>query len=543
MIELLRQQPLILLFVVVALGYPLGLIRIGGSSLGVAAVLFVGLAFGGLDPQLKLPEVLYQLGLVIFVYTVGLSSGPGFVRALRQGGLRDNALVAGVLLATWALAAGMARWLNIPAAQAAGLFAGSTTNTPALAGVLDYLKLRGADEALLAQPVVGYSIAYPVGVVGMIAALGLARRYWRPDYPAEGRALRDLGASAELLVTRTLRVTRPEVAGISVSDLMARGGWRAIFARLRHGQTDNLVHSATRLALGDLVSVVGTAEEIERIGAALGELVGEQLDLDRSSYDFRRVFVSNPALFGRRISGIDLQTRFGALVTRVRRGDIEMLARGSTVLEPGDRVRVVAPRGQMREVSELFGDSYRALSEIDILTFSLGLVLGLLLGQVPLPVPGGTLRLGVAAGPLIVALTLGAIGRTGPLTWTLPYSANLTLRQFGVVIFLASIGTRAGYAFVATLLSPGGAVLLLLGAALTATAALGTLWIGYRVLNIPMSLLGGMLAGLQTNPAVLSYATLQTDNDLPNIGYATVYPVAMIIKIVLAQLLVQLLTR
>jgi putative transport protein len=230
------------------------------------------------------------------------------------------------------------------------------------------------------------------------------------------------------------------------------------------------------------------------------------------------------------------------LITRVRRGDIELLATGSTVLEPGDRVRVVALRERMRDVSESFGDSYRALSEIDILTFSLGLLLGLLLGQIPIPSPGGgVIRLGIAGGPLLVALVLGTVERTGPLVWTVPYSANLTLRQFGLVLFLAAIGTRAGYVFVTTLLSSSGLLLFLAGTLITGTTAVVTLWIGYRWLPIPMSLLIGMLAGLQTHPAILSFTTRQTGNDLPNIGYATVYPVAMIGKIILAQVVLALL--
>ena len=196
----------------------------------------------------------------------------------------------------------------------------------------------------------------------------------------------------------------------------------------------------------------------------------------------------------------------------------------------------------MDAVGAFFGDSYRALSEIDILTFSLGIALGLLLGTVPIPLPGGvTFRLGLAGGPLIVALILGALGRTGPLVWGLPYSANLTLRQIGLILFLAGIGTRAGYAFLSTFTQGGGLTIFAAGAAVTCITALATLWVGHRLLKIPMSLLIGMLSGLQTQPSVLGYALEQTGNDLPNIGYATVYPIATISKIIFAQLLLTLL--
>jgi len=544
-IDFLREQPLILLFLVAAIGYPLGLLRVGGSSLGIAAVLFVGLAFGALDPDLKLPEIIYQLGLVLFVYTIGLSSGPGFFRSLKRKGLRDNLFIVGVILLAAALTIGLHFALGLRPAQSAGLFAGSLTNTPALAGVLEYIKNSApaaTRDLLLAEPVVGYSIAYPVGVIGMILAIALANWRWKPDYRAEARQLRDLGASAEQLVSVTVCVTQPAAEQALISDLMHTHAWRVIFVRRKHGGATALIDGTTRLAIGDLVSMTGTAEDIQPVIAYLGMPVADELALDRGSFDFRRIFVSNPAVFGRRLRDLALQARFGALVTRVRRGDIELLATGSSVLEPGDRVRVVALRERMREVSEFFGDSYRALSEIDLLTFSLGLVLGLLLGQIPLPLPGGSsFRLGIAGGPLLVALVLGTLERTGPLVWTVPYSANLTLRQMGLVLFLAAIGTRAGYVFASTLLSSSGLTLFLAGALITCTAALATLWIGYRWLRIPMSLLIGMLAGLQTNPAILSFATQQTGNDLPNIGYATVYPMAMISKIILAQIVLALL--
>jgi putative transport protein len=229
---------------------------------------------------------------------------------------------------------------------------------------------------------------------------------------------------------------------------------------------------------------------------------------------------------------------FGAVVTRVRRGDVEFLPQAETVLEPGDRVRVVAPRSTMPAITRFFGDSYRALSEIDVLTFSLGLALGLLVGAVPFPLPGGAnLKLGLAGGPLIVALVLGALDRSGPFVWSVPYSANLTLRQFGLILFLAGVGTRAGYAFVSTLRSGDGIVLLCAGALITFTVASAILWIGYRLLRIPMGLLLGMAAGIQTQPAALGFALEQTGDELPNLGYAAVFPIATIAKILAAQVL------
>lgn len=545
LLTFLSAQPLILFFLVAALGYLLGQLKIGGSTLGIAAVLFVGLAFGALDERLKLPEILYQIGLILFVYCIGLSSGRAFFRALRSGGVRANLLVIFMLGGAAGLAVLIHHWLGLTSAQAAGLYAGSLTNTPALAAVLEAVKRNTPvelQEALLTQPVVGYSIAYPMGVLGMIMAIGLMQRWLKPNYQAEARALRHLGGVGEELVSHTARVTNPAVIGKTIGAVVQQYPRRLIFTRHKRNCTITLAGRDSELLAGDIIDVVGVAEDVDEMVALLGESVTEQLALDRSIYDFRRVFVSSPDVIGRRLDQLDLPGKFGALVTRVRRGDMELLAVGPTVLEAGDRVRVVALRERMHAVTTFFGDSYRTLSEVDILPFNLGIVLGLLVGAIPIPIPGGEpFHLGIAGGPLLVALVLGTVERTGPLIWNIPYSANLTLRQFGIVIFLAVIGTRAGYAFVQTLLSSGGILLFLGGALITCVTALATLWIGSKLLHIPMSLLIGMLAGLQTNPAILSYAAQQTENELPNIGYATVYPAAMITKILLAQALLTLL--
>lgn len=542
MIRLLADNPLLLLFAVAAIGYPLGQIRAGGFSLGVAAVLFTGLAVGALHPDLKLPEIVYLLGLVVFVYSLGLAGGPGFVASFRRRGLRDNFFISGMILLAAALAALAGRLFALAPPLVAGLFAGSLTNTPALAAVLESLRAAPASDAIQAMPVVAYSVTYPMGVVGMILAIFLLQRRFRVDYAAEAAGLADLGAVGENLMDRTVRVTRPEATREPVGEIVNRHRWRALFVRVRRGGEVTMVDDpGMTLRTGDLVSVVGSERDLEAVTAFLGEPAEERLSFDRRQVDFRRVFVSSPEVAGKRLSDLALPRRFGALVTRVRRGDADLLPRGDMVLELGDRVRVVAPRARIEEVTRVFGDSYKAVSELDVVTFSLGLVLGLLLGLLPIPIPGfGTFKLGLAGGPLLVGLTLGALGRTGPLLWQVPYGVNLTLRQIGVVLFLAGIGTRSGWAFASTFRQGGGLVIFLCGAAITCATAFLTLWIGHRVLKIPMSLLTGMLGGLQTQPAVLAYAGEQAKNDLPGIGYATVYPVATIGKILIAQILLRL---
>jgi putative transport protein len=544
MIQLLLTYPLLLLFLVAAIGYALGRITVAGTSLGVAAVLFVGLAFGALHPDLKLPELVYQLGLVVFVYTIGISSGRQFWASLRRQGLRDNFLVLALLVVATMLIAAIGQLLGWTPGVTAGVFTGSLTNTAALAGALEYLQATvppDVREQVLAEPVVGFSITYPVGVLGMIAVILLLRRVWHIDWERDAAESRLPGATKQRLHTTTIEVTHPDVHGSTVQHVVDGRGWDVTFGRIRHDGHLTLVDGHTRLHVGDLVSVVGPHKDVSAVAQVLGEVSGEHLEADRREFDFRRVFVSQPTLAGRRLRDLDLPQRFGAFVTRVRRGDQDFVAHGNTVLELGDRVRVVARPDQMNAVSRFFGDSYRALSEVDLLTLNLGFALGLLVGMIPIPLPGATIRLGFAGGPLIVALILGALGRTGPLVWSLPYSANLTLRQIGLILFLAGIGTRSGYAFVSTLQGGGGLTLFVAGAAITILMALVTLVLGYRVLHIPMGVLIGMLAGLQTQPALLGFALEQTDNDLPNIGYSAVYPIALITKIVCAQLLLALL--
>lgn len=549
MIQLLIDNPLLLLFLVASLGYAIGRIKFKGSSLGVAAVLFVGLAVGALHPDLKLPDIVFLLGLAIFVYTVGLSSGPGFFNSFQRKGLRDNLFIVGMISLAALLTVVAHFALQLKATISSGMFAGSLTNTPALAGLLDTINSTAPAaqlDAMLAEPVIGYSIAYPFGVLGMILAIFVMQRLWKINYLAEARSLRKFHLVEQELYNRTARITRPEITGIPLRDLRHQYGWDALFSRLKRGDEVSLATGQTKLQLGDLINIVGSTETVNEVLPLLGEAAGEDLELDRSEFDFRRVFVSNPEVVGRHLADLHLPQRYGAIVTRVRRGDIDLLADGETILELGDRVRVVTRRKNIPDINRLFGDSYRDLSEIDLLSFGLGLSLGLLLGLIPLPLPGGiTFTLGFAGGPLIVALILGArrtttiLGRQ--LVWTLPYSANLTLRQIGLILLLAGIGLRSGYIFVNTFAQSGGLSIFLAGVVITSSTALLTLIIGYKLLKIPFGMLTGMLSALQTQPAVLGFSLEQADNDLPNIGYALIFPIATVSKIIFAQLLLALL--
>ena len=532
----LVANPLLLLFVVVAVGYPLGRVRLGEFSLGVAGVLFAGLAAGALHPDLKLPELIYELGLVLFVYTMGLANGPSFFASLRRRGLRDALFVAVLLTAAAGLVAALARLLGMDGALAAGLFAGSLNNTPALAAVLESLRHTVASPDRVAQPIVAYSVAYPMGVVGMLVAIAIFQRLLRIDYRREALRTQQEAEPGALLASRTIEVQHS--GGRALKDLIRDRGWHVVFGRLMRAGQLTLVDGGDVLQPGDCVTVVGPPGELDRAQAYLGRVSTEQLELSRAGMDSRFAVVSSRAVVGLRLRELALPERFGALVTRVRRGDVEFVPRSDTVLELGDQARVLARRSDLDSVGRFLGDSYRALRELDVLTFSLGLGLGIVVGMVSVPLSADiSVRLGLAGGPLIVALILGALGRTGQMTWTLPHSAKQTLRQIGLTFFLAGIGTRAGGEFLDTMRQGQGALLFGAGAFVTLLLAVTTLWVGYRLLRIPMAVLTGMLAAIQTQPAVLAFAQEQSEDDLPSVGFARVYPMAILLKIVLAQVL------
>ncbi|MGL4649646.1 MAG: aspartate:alanine exchanger family transporter, partial [Caldilineaceae bacterium] len=437
MIELLSKNPLLLLFITAALGYAIGRIKVKGASLGVAAVLFVGLFIGSFSPDLRVPDFAFVLGLAIFVYTIGLSSGAAFFTSFRGKGVRDTLFVAAMLVFSAALVYWLAGFFGIKSTIATGVFAGAMTNTPALGAVLEAIRQRAPAEAvelLLSEPVVGYSVAYPIGVLGPILSIAIMSWFFKIDYRREAQRLKGMNLVEQEIYSVTVEIEPRGATGTALSKLMSENMWDVVFARLQRDGRLTLVDGDTVLRVGDLVGIVGTPEEVDPVVAALGRPSPVHLEYDRTKYDFRRVFVSDSRVVGRRLKDLELPRTFDAIVTRIRRGDIDFVPDGNTVVELGDRVRVVANRERMKDVSEFFGDSYKHLSEIDLLTFGVGMSLGLLLGLVPIPLPGGvTVSLGSAGGPLVVALILGALRRTGPLVWTIPYSANLTLRQLGLI--------------------------------------------------------------------------------------------------------------
>lgn len=545
--DVLAANPILLLFTVIGLGYLIGSLRIFGFNLGVAAVLFVGMAFGALDERLALPDYIYVIGLVLFVYAIGLQSGTGFFSSFRKRGLRINLVAIAVLCAGAVLAVILRSVMRLSAPSVAGLFCGALTNTPALAATVETIEnMKGALPAgslklYLESPVVTYGLAYPFGVLGVLLWFFVFTRLFKVDFvKEEAERLRESGAG--VILSKTFAVTNPAISGKTAEEALAYlGDPGFVLSRIQKGDTIAVVVPGTVLSSGDRVVAVGGTEALDRARVLFGAQSDEQIPETAGQIAYRRIFVSNKKVIGKTIRELGLHELFDATITRLRRGDVDFVPHVDTVLESGDRIRVVAHRDKLEAISKYFGDSIRSISETDFLSLSLGVVLGVFLGMIAFPLPNGMVfRLGFAGGPLIVGLVLGKLERTGPIIWGLPYTANLVIRQVGLVFFLAAIGTKAGPGFGATFRS-GGWGLIAAGALITSLVAVAAILAGYKYLKLPMSSVMGMVSGMHTQPACLAYANQQAGNELPNVWYAAVYPASMITKIILAQLIVSIL--
>lgn len=527
--SILLENPILVLFLVVAVGYLVGKIRIGSFSLGVVAVLFAGLGISAFNAKLALPPLIYTLGLVLFVYTIGIASGPSFFAAFRKKGLRNNLFAFSVLLLGGVATVAGAMLFHVKGGLAAGMYTGAFTNTPALASVLDTLGKTAT------APVVGYSLAYPLGVLCVLAVLAVFQKLWKIDEKKAGETRKDLE-----LYARTVRVTRKK--SCRVDQIASACSANISVSRLSVDNKTKLAKYSDVLKSGTLVTIVGNNEELDKATAWLGVIVEGGMLLGEDTIRNRRVFISDRKAAGRTLESLNLLEKLGVIVTRIRRGDIDFIATPKTVLELGDRVKIVGPDKNVQKATKFFGDSYHAASEMDVLTFAVGIGIGILIGLIPVPLPGGTIfHLGAAGGTLLAGLILGARGRTGKVVWQMPFSTNMTLRQIGLVLFLAGIGTQAGGALAKALSNPASLTILGIGAALTTLVSVVTLVVGYKLFRIPFAFLSGLLASIQTQPAVLAFANERTSTDEANIGYASVYPVAMIAKIVIAQILIILL--
>lgn len=536
----LLQSPFVLLFALIAVGMVLGMFNYRGLSLSTAGVFFLALVLGHF--QYTVPPALTEFGLVMFVYSVGLQSGSRFFRVLRTHGM--SFLVVGFTAA----AAGavvtyvMAQLVEIPAHLAAGLFAGSTTCTPALAAVLDAVQISNPESAAMAA--VGYAVGYPFSVIATVLFVQMLPRLWKTTVRASADEYRrSQAAQTEPLERCAFRITNPNCGKMTIDELHALRLTNAVLCRVEHEGRSAPARPGTVLHMGDVVVAVGTPAELAKLETILGTIAPEPVLDPAGAIASELIVVSRKEAFGRRLRDLHIWQRYGVSVTRFRRGVTEFAPHGDTILEPGDVLRLVGLREDVAAVADLIGREERRLDETSMIPFAAGIAVGAALGSVSIPLPGGLhFQLGTGGGAFIVALILGHFGHVGPWRLHVPNAAKQFARELGLVIFLAGAGTVAGRELV-SVLRETGLKLVAAGAIVTLVTTITAILVMQRVHRWNVLFSTGGLSAVMTSPPGLSAATEMTDSEAPAIGFASVYPIALLAKIALAPILYLLLSR
>jgi putative transport protein len=514
--EIIGTQPILTAFLAIGLGYLVGQISIGGFSLGVGAVLFVGLALGAFAPKAQIVGPIGLTGLIMFLYGIGILYGRQFFEGMKGVGRTYNLLALVACVAGLAVALGLGKIFGIKIGHTLGIYAGSMTSTATLQAALDVMKNK--------EPSIGYSIAYPFGVIGPILCIYFMTQMVKPKFPAKAQRFHMGEISiGEKVSGQTLEeIQKGLPSGVQVT-MVRKGG-------------QNVVPSGDiALSSGDALLVVAEEEEaITEAAARLGKLDPGRLAKDRADLDYIRVFVGKANVVGVPLSRLTMPA--GSHLLHVRRYDADLVPTPDLMLEFGDRVGVLMPPNRKEEIRKYFGDTVKAAAEFSYVSLGLGMVLGVLLGLIPIPIPGvGTVTLGIGGGPLIVALILGKLRRTGPMLWTMPLPANIVLRNFGLAMFLATVGVNAGQPFVRTI-AESGFTMFFIGIAVLLTTVVIVLIVGYYLLKIPYDDLVGVASGATGNPAILVYSTRMAPTERPDIGYAMIFPSMTIVKVIAVQI-------
>ena len=522
MIDLARDtigsQPILTIFLAIGIGYLVGQINFGGFSLGVGAVLFVGLALGAFAPKAQITGPISLTGLIMFLYCIGILYGRQFFEGMAGSeGRRYNLLATIGVLASLAVALGLGKIFDVKVGHTLGLFAGSMTSTATLQAALDTMKNS--------EPSIGYSVAYPFGVIGPILCFYFMTRRVKPKFPTKVQRFH----MAEITLSEAC-------AGLTLQSILKdlAAGLQVTMVRKNHGNllpADDLVVEA-----GDGILVVADSQtDIDAAAARLGSIESGRLTRDRSAVDYVRVFVGKASMVGIPLSQLPLPKGMPINILHVRRYDTDLVASPDLMLEFGDRVGVLTSTDLKEEVRKLFGDTVKAAAEFSYVSLGIGMVLGVLLGLIPIPIPGvGVVTLGIGGGPLIVALILGKLRRTGPMLWVMPLPANIVLRNFGLALFLAAVGINAGQPFVKTIAATGPTLLLIGVVVLLVTVAI-VLLVGYYLMKIPYDDLLGVASGATGNPAILVYSNRMAPTERPDIGYAMIFPSMTIVKVIAVQ--------
>jgi putative transport protein len=517
--EIVGTQPILAVFLAIGVGYLVGQINLGGFSLGVGAVLFVGLAIGAFAPKASITGPIGLTGLIMFLYGIGILYGRQFFEGMTGAeGRKYNLLALIACIAGLLVALGLGQVFGIKLGHTLGIYAGSMTSTATLQAALDTMKNS--------EPSIGYSIAYPFGVIGPILCIYFMTRHVQPKFPTKAQRFHMGEVTLE-----------DNYAGRTLEDLAKDLPSGVQVTMVRKGSQNVVPSTDMVLASGDgLMIIAEEADAITEAGARLGKLEPGRIVKDRSALDYIRVFVGKANMVGIPLAQLPMPAGFPTHLLHVRRYDMDIVPTPDLTLEFGDRVGVLMPADRKEEIRRHFGDTVKATAEFSYVSLGLGMVLGVLLGLIPIPIPGvGTVTLGIAGGPLIVALIVGRLRRTGPLLWVMPLPANIVLRNFGLAMFLAAVGINAGQPFVRTV-AESGFTMLFIGAAVLLTTVLIVLLVGYYLMKIPYDDLVGVASGATGNPAILVYSTRMAPTERPDIGYAMIFPSMTIVKVIAVQI-------
>ena len=531
MLVSLLQSSYFALFLIVALGFVLGRINFKGISLDVSAVIFIALLFGHFG--VIIPKELGNFGLVLFIFTIGIQAGPGFFDSFRSKG-KVLILITLLIIGSACMTALLFKYLlHIDTAEAVGLIAGSLTSTPGLAAAIDSTHSSAASIA--------YGIAYPFGVIGVILFVKLLPGMLRLDVKEEEKRLDILqrGKYPEIY-TGTFRITNENIFEKSLIQLQIRTMTGAVISRIKHGDTTGIPSSRTVLHQNDLVKAVGSEYALAQLGVLIGERIQEDLPL-ATSYELQSLLLTKKEVIGKTLGSLNLQQNFGCTVTRIRRSGIDLSPEPGLSLKFGDKLLVVGHQDSLKELAKLLGNDEKRLSDTDFFPIAMGIVLGVLVGKINISFSDSfSFSPGLTGGILLTALILSSIGKTGPIVWSMSGAANLLLRQLGLLLFLAEVGTAAGANLVETFRESGWA-LFGAGVAITLVPMIVAVLIGYIIFRINLFDLMGTITGGMTSTPGLAAAGSMTDSDAPSVAYATVYPIAMVFLIVFIQVIAVLL--
>ncbi|HEY0833967.1 MAG TPA: putative transporter [Azospirillum sp.] len=536
------------LSIVAVAGLALGHVKVKGVGLGIGGVLFAGIAAGHLAREAGVAfdaHVLHfvrEFGLILFVYTIGIQVGPGFFAALKRAGLGLNLMAASIVILGGATAAAIHLVTGAPLPAVLGVFSGAVTNTPSLGAAQEILSAVGAPADQRALPSLGYAVTYPFGIAGILLTMAVLRAVFRIDTAREAAAFeRQRRAEVANLETLDVAVRTPGVAGTFLKDILGNDG--VIASRLLRDGALQVPQPGTVVQAGDVLHLVGPRPKLEKLKVYLGQEYERPLTTKGTDIRWDRLVVTNAHVLGKSIAQLDVADAYGVVISRVNRAGIELVPSAALKLQFGDILTAIGNPADLGRVATLMGNSQRRLQQVEFIPVFIGIALGILLGSIPLYVPGmpAPMKLGLAGGPLVAAILLSRLGKLGPLVWFMPPAANTALREIGIVLFLAVVGLMSGGRFVETLIEGQGLSWMLYGVLITLVPLLIVGFYALAVGKLNYLTACGLLSGSMTDPPALAFANALSTSEAPALAYATVYPLVMCLRILAPQVLVLLL--